>query len=75
MDAIEKKHYRIGSGWKDNATITKDTAVGFAKWCAMNYVPTIASGELKYWQKGTYQNKEYYYSTSELYDIYIKSLE
>lgn len=50
-----------------------DIAVGFAEWCATNYVPTIASKELKYWQKGTYQNKEHFYTTQELLKEFFRT--
>lgn len=50
-----------------------DIAIGFAEWCATNYVPTIASKELKYWQKGTYQNKEHFYSTQELLKEFFRT--
>lgn len=44
--------------------------IEFTEWVAVNYVPTTASKELKYWQKDTYQNKEYFYSTQELLQIW-----
>ena len=53
-----------------SSEVTEIVATDFAKWCALNYVPTIVSRELKYWQKGTYQNKEYFYSTQELFHKY-----
>ena len=50
--------------------LMQEHAIEFANWLAINYRPTTASSELKYWQKDNYQNKEYFYSTEELYKIF-----
>jgi hypothetical protein len=49
------------------------TSIAFGEWLAINYVPTSVMGEIRYWQKGTYQNKEKFYSTQELYDVFISN--
>ena len=49
---------------------SEEDMVKFSEWLAINYVPTTASKELKYWQKDTYQNKEYFYSTKELLQLW-----
>ena len=36
------------------------------------FLPTVASGEVKYWQKDYYQNKDYYYSTKEVHDYFVE---
>lgn len=67
MNAIEKKHYDLvysheEEGAEYHATITKDTAVGFVEWCKDNDMTLCIE-----------QGREIL--TSELYDIYVKSLE
>ena len=46
--------------------------VEFGTWIAENYRPTVAMQELRYWQKGSYQNKDYFYSTEELLEQFIE---
>ena len=48
----------------------EEDIIGFTEWCAVNYCPSSVYGSVKYWQKGHYQNKEYFYSTKELLDIW-----
>lgn len=36
------------------------------------FLPTVASGAVKYWQKDHYQNKEYYYSTKEVHNHFVE---
>ena len=67
-DNLEKSEFGLPI-YKDLSILNamKQEAVCFAEWCSINYKPTTASGELKYWQRGSYQNKDYYYSTDEVY--------
>lgn len=77
MNAIEKKHWDV---WSEHhlkeevpthATITKDTAVGFAEWIRENkYDEWDIDGELRWSYSGSN-----FLTTPELYDIYIKTLE
>lgn len=52
--------------------LTFDEVVEFTKWLSENYVPTIASKELKYWQKDNYQNNDYYYFSKEILTIWLE---
>lgn len=36
------------------------------------FLPTVASKQVKYWQKDHYQNKDYYYSTKEVHDHFVE---
>ena len=48
----------------------KEDAIEFAEFCAINFHPTIVNKEVRYWQKGSYQNKERFYSTKEVRDLF-----
>lgn len=48
----------------------EERAIEMVDWIAKNFVPVIASRELKYWQKGNYQNNEYFYSTKEVISLF-----
>lgn len=50
--------------------IADNITIEFAEWCSQGWCPSTAGGVLKYWQKGSYQNKEKYYSTKELLQIF-----
>lgn len=67
MNAIHLKHMNYLNAderhlAKKHATITKDTAVGFKKWCKDNQLAI----DTDHWGNIT---------DDQLYDIYVKSLE
>lgn len=80
MNAIEKKHYPFSYDGGDresaqvHATITKDVAVGFGEWLLGNYI-MADGGYVKYDFEKLSPAWDKVYATSELYDIYVKSLD
>lgn len=78
MNVIEKKHFDISTGDRhyecvDHATITKDVAVGFSEWIVKKgFEKTEDIMGNFWWDEYGYDDV---YSTSELYDLYIKSLK
>ena len=62
--------FRIGAGVAEQKLMP--LFVEFGTWIAENYRPTVAMQELRYWQKGSYQNKDYFYSTEELLEQFIE---
>jgi len=88
MNPIEEKHDElipsepIGEHLAEkHATITKETAVGFAEWCGTSrYVYDVLHKcwykmrEISEYQHG-YEFTDEKYTTSELYDLYVESLK
>ena len=85
MNPIEEKHYMNNENqreWENksdaivHAIITKETAVGFAEW----FDKWKKDNQAELW-KEKYQVEKfepmprmYFYTTSELYEIYVESL-
>jgi len=77
MNPIEEKHYHIPStkfgDIEAHATITKETAVGFAEFIFKNCCTIGQSPDGNVIR--LYKGKKGWINDSELYDLYVESLK
>jgi len=77
MNPIEEKHSSVGtllySETREHATITKETAVGFAEWIAKNGWSYFFS--LGWLDVNWHTSYTKGFTSEELYDLYVESLK
>jgi hypothetical protein len=81
MNPIEEKHFMNNENqreWENksdaivHANITKETAMGFNRWMHINCLPT---DRMDIWEYYPGEQTILKLTTSELYDIYLKSMK
>jgi hypothetical protein len=75
-------HYSDNEIWNDGFIIGAELAElllfpkfsEFLTWSAINYVPVLNSGKIKYWLKGNYQNTDEMFTSEQVFQEWLKQI-